>query len=144
MLTHLQGLLTLLLFLLFVHGKVKLNYFFKKLIHMMFFTNFHFYTGCDNGQCDVNGECICHEGYKLEPAGRKFCVPQCRADCTNGVCTAPDTCSCNAGYRQSDSGRCEPICSGGCSLGECVAPEKCSCREGYWVDGPTCRPICAR
>ncbi|TMW45089.1 hypothetical protein DOY81_009831, partial [Sarcophaga bullata] len=54
--------------------------------------------GCPDGQCYINGTCICNKGFELD-ATKKYCMPVCSLGCgRNEICDAPDTCVCDKGY----------------------------------------------
>lgn len=92
--------------------------------------------GCPNGQCYLNGTCVCNEGYVLD-ATKKYCEPVCTMGCgRNEVCDAPETCVCAVGYAKAPPtslGRigCQPVCIPDCGFGHCVGPNQCECFPGY-------------
>ncbi|XP_017465112.1 PREDICTED: tenascin isoform X2 [Rhagoletis zephyria] len=103
--------------------------------------------GCPNGQCYLNGTCICQEGYELDPT-RKFCMPRCEFSCAhNEICVEPNKCECAEGYTRAlppSTMGCQPICIPDCGFGHCVAPNHCECFHGYLkrLNGSTCESNC--
>ncbi|XP_050558950.1 extracellular matrix organizing protein FRAS1-like isoform X2 [Spodoptera frugiperda] len=119
---------------------------------------------CINGDCDVDGNCLCYNGY-AEQNGT--CVPVCD-HCSNITCSTPNNCQCALGYKMVNgscipesnatgcsngyivvNNNCEPICSSGCPNGYCVGPERCFCLDGFRdakdENGTDiCTPICQR
>lgn len=96
--------------------------------------------GCYKGHCS-GGECMCNDGYKLDPEG-KFCIPVCKNQCGGfGNCTGPNICECRKGY-ESVEGSCKPHCDN-CANGDCVEPGKCKCHRGYSLNGKgECISLC--
>lgn len=91
--------------------------------------------GCPNGQCYINGTCVCEAGYELD-ASRRYCQPLCDMGCArNEICDKPNKCICLEGYTKAvpdtlDMG-CQPVCIPNCGYGHCIGPNRCHCFHGY-------------
>ncbi|XP_037825952.1 von Willebrand factor D and EGF domain-containing protein [Lucilia sericata] len=106
--------------------------------------------GCPNGECYLNGTCVCNKGYQLD-ATKKYCEPNCTLGCgRNEVCDAPDTCVCAEGYAKALHSPnaaqmgCQPVCIPDCGFGHCVGPNQCECFPGYQqrVNSSICESNC--
>lgn len=92
--------------------------------------------GCPNGQCYLNGTCVCDQGYELDPT-KKYCVAVCELGCgRNEICDEPNKCACAEGYARSSNRElakigCQPVCIPDCGYGHCVGPNQCECFSGY-------------
>uniref|UniRef100_A0A1I8PBM7 EGF-like domain-containing protein n=1 Tax=Stomoxys calcitrans TaxID=35570 RepID=A0A1I8PBM7_STOCA len=92
--------------------------------------------GCPNGQCYLNGTCVCNKGYMLDPT-KKYCEPICELGCGHHeICATPNQCVCADGYARSSDFKlahigCQPVCIPDCGFGHCVAPNQCECFPNY-------------
>jgi hypothetical protein len=85
-----------------------------------------------NGQCDINGVCTCHNGFKGEACNEATC----REPCFNeGTCTKDLKCACKPGFAGD---RCEvKLCPQNChGRGRCNGNGECICNKGW--KGATC------